>query len=79
MKQPVMPTRAASLAPDEWDRYWSEVKRYEKYLENRKYADYRKDYYKKKIEQRQIEKMKTFMLKYPDEARQFVAEHLQSK
>ena len=77
MKLPIPPTIPASIDPAPWDIYWAEVKRFEKHKENAKYSNYRKQYYAKKTEQRQIAKLKELVAKYPDHARQFVSEDLQ--
>lgn len=72
MKQPKMPSTPAIETPELWDAYWDQIKRYEKYLENVKYAEYRSNYYKKRTEQRQIAKMHELMDKYPKDAKAHV-------
>lgn len=72
MKQPIMPSTPASETPELWDIFWEQNRLYEKHLENVKYADYRRAYYKKRTEQRQIAKMKVLMEKYPAEAKAFL-------
>lgn len=74
MIEPTMPTTRAIDDPDSWDHYWSERQRYETHLKNKERAPYRQAYYAKRTEQRQIEKMKELMVKYPTEARDFLVE-----
>ena len=69
MKQPIMPSTPASETPELWDIFWEQNRLYEKHLENVKYTDYRRAYYKKRTEQRQIAKMHELMDKYSNEAK----------
>lgn len=78
MQIPTMPSEPASVNPDAWDHYWSEVARYEVHLKNEKSKDYRREYYLERTRQRRIKKMQEYMNLFPDEARQYYEEHLQS-
>ncbi len=71
MQEPTMPTTDAAESPELWEQYWNDLNLYELWHKNEKAIAYRKGYYLKKTEKRQIEKMKQLMEKYPDDAIRF--------
>ena len=73
MNRPPMPTLTAAEAPKEWDQYWIDMGVYYKWCMNQDQKEYRKRYYAKKTEQRQILKLQELMNKYPYEVQQFLS------
>lgn len=72
MELPTIPTVPASIDPEPWEVYWQEVAKYEAWQETQRRKEYRRKYYAKKTQLRQIAKMKELMGKYPDEAKAFL-------
>lgn len=79
MRPPIMPTTRAEDDPDAWDKFWADQKTFELWRRNELNREYRQKYYAQKTKERQIAKMKNLMYKYPDFARQFYEEELQSE
>ena len=73
-----MPEKTAEQDPEAWRRYWDRTANLPAYVPTQSRKDYiknyHKEYYGKKTEARQLRKLRELMDKYPEQARQYLAE-----